>query len=908
MFRKLEFRSFKSKILVPSIGVMMLVLVLVVVYTSLSVRSLTDDLAEERALMISQATYLRLDELSDNSALAAQLVAQSDLIADVVIAYTTTGVIDRVTLLAYLEGRRLEIGAGNLLVLDNLGYCIIRTNLPDVYGDSMAGSANVQMAMRGQTVSAFGVGALVIRMSLSTYTPIISGGEQIGVFIARIIMNEDAFVDRFADVFDSHVAIYTGTEVVATTIRDAAGNRALGTEAAPHIADIVLTQNQIFRDLMRIDGEPHHVYVFPLHNIAGNPIGMFFVAFSHQYTIAATRASQRNMILIGIVGLALVALVMFMYTKKLLAPLNLLTSNLHDIATGEADFSKRLPIISNDEIAEASGYFNQTMDEFKKLVVSIENNAEAMKKKEEAVRERMQAILNASPMVCTIFDEHGNIVDVNKEVENMFGISDSKIYLANVNKFLPKTQPDGADSITKSSEMLNKALREGTARYEWTYLHNDGSLIPTEEIVHRISIDDKDHTIAFSRDLREYYKEREKERIVQGKIQTMMAQLNEHVEEQTASVAASSSATEEMIANIRSVTDTLSNNSKNVRELQEASEAGHMSLNEVVADIQGIARESESLLEINSVMQNIASQTNLLSMNAAIEAAHAGESGRGFAVVADEIRKLAESSSQQSKTIGGVLKSIKGSIDKITKSTDAVLGKFDAIGGGVKTVAVQEDSILRAMEEQGQGSKQILEAISNVNEVTHQVREAARRMVETTKEGMHKTDAAETKSFTDDTTGVRNRGYFMDAAEQELRYCVNEDRDFNLIMFGIDNLQQITEIHGEGVRDEVLKIVTLRARNSIKQGTLVARYSDEEFVITLPNVRHGTAMKLAEQIQKKVQSAPFATKGQKLDVSISLGIAVKTNICKTLTDLVGSAAKALSSAKASGKNKIVSAG
>jgi len=219
--------------------------------------------------------------------------------------------------------------------------------------------------------------------------------------------------------------------------------------------------------------------------------------------------------------------------------------------------------------------------------------------------------------------------------------------------------------------------------------------------------------------------------------------LNDHVENQSSNISQASSAIEEMVANIQSVTGTLEKNTENVKSLNEASEVGRNGLQEVSTNIQEIARESEGLMEINAVMENIASQTNLLSMNAAIEAAHAGEAGKGFAVVAAEIRKLAESSSAQSKTIGTVLKKIKISIDKITKSTEDVLNKFAAVDAGVKTVAQQEGIILHAMEEQGVGSKQILDSIGNVNSITRQVKSGSAEMLEGGKEITHESQNLE---------------------------------------------------------------------------------------------------------------------------------------------------------------------
>jgi methyl-accepting chemotaxis protein len=211
-------------------------------------------------------------------------------------------------------------------------------------------------------------------------------------------------------------------------------------------------------------------------------------------------------------------------------------------------------------------------------------------------------------------------------------------------------------------------------------------------------------------------------------IKTNIDFLKKTIDDQTESVNASSSAIEQMTANIHSVSQTLAENSKNVDNLTEASEHGRSAVQAVVQEIQEIAKDSEGLLEINSAMNKIASQTNLLSMNAAIEAAHAGEVGKGFAVVADEIRKLAVSSGEQSKTTSAMLKKIKGSIDNITKSSGEVLERFGAIDTSVKTVAEHEMNIRNAMEEQEAGSKQILDAVDRLKEITVDVQKGSENM------------------------------------------------------------------------------------------------------------------------------------------------------------------------------------
>ena len=206
--------------------------------------------------------------------------------------------------------------------------------------------------------------------------------------------------------------------------------------------------------------------------------------------------------------------------------------------------------------------------------------------------------------------------------------------------------------------------------------------------------------------------------------------LNGHIESQSKSILRSSQAVEEIIAHITTVSQSLQQNERNVEILAAASEKGRSGLFGVSQDIEEVAKESEGLLEINKVIQTIASQTNLLSMNAAIEAAHAGEAGRGFAVVAEEIRKLADSSSAQAKNVTGSLKKMKESLTQISSSAATVIGDFKDIDQAVQTVFTQEKNIRSAMEKQEAGSRSLAEIAGILRDITGNVRDGSSGMLE----------------------------------------------------------------------------------------------------------------------------------------------------------------------------------
>ncbi|QQO10012.1 methyl-accepting chemotaxis protein [Breznakiella homolactica] len=204
--------------------------------------------------------------------------------------------------------------------------------------------------------------------------------------------------------------------------------------------------------------------------------------------------------------------------------------------------------------------------------------------------------------------------------------------------------------------------------------------------------------------------------------------LNEKIKAQGAQISGASAAIEQLVASIHSIENSTASANSHVNELVLSSDEEKKRLSQNAEAMKAVEKESQALAEMNSVISNVATQTNLLAMNAAIEAAHAGEAGRGFAVVASEIRKLAETTASQVKSSGDALLSIQKRIIEIADSSFRVEQSFDTMIGMIQQIEKIIADLKNATAEQSSGSQQLLESIAAINTITSDVQNGAASM------------------------------------------------------------------------------------------------------------------------------------------------------------------------------------
>ena len=204
--------------------------------------------------------------------------------------------------------------------------------------------------------------------------------------------------------------------------------------------------------------------------------------------------------------------------------------------------------------------------------------------------------------------------------------------------------------------------------------------------------------------------------------------LDSFIEDQTAGIVESSAAIEQMLSNINSVSNSVKIMAESFIELSSNANDSKLKLIKVDQKVNDISKQSAMLIKANQIISQIASQTNLLAMNAAIEAAHAGEAGKGFAVVADEIRKLAETSGTQSKRIANELKGISSSISEVVELQKTSQSSFTNMIDKLDSTNSIIREIDNAMSEQANASKQVFEALGDIKNQSVQVKEKSNQM------------------------------------------------------------------------------------------------------------------------------------------------------------------------------------
>jgi methyl-accepting chemotaxis protein len=294
--------------------------------------------------------------------------------------------------------------------------------------------------------------------------------------------------------------------------------------------------------------------------------------------------------------------------------------------------------------------------------------------------------------VCSV-DELGTITGMVNTFCEYLGdgireIKDGQKELSGVGNRLQGNASGMADSITRISGVAENVLAKTQSQME--------SVKTSAQAVYRIS----DH----------------------------IKSLEESIAVQTTSMSQASAAVEEMVGNISSIGSVTEKMATQFETVGKASDEGSQIQKESGQRIRTIVEQSQALQEANKIIASISAQTNLLAMNAAIEAAHAGEAGKGFSVVADEIRNLAANASTESKKIGTELKQISQTIDQIVKDSESSSVAFVDVSNRINQTEKLVIEVDNAIREQKTGAGQVMESLRIMNEITAKVSGGSQEM------------------------------------------------------------------------------------------------------------------------------------------------------------------------------------
>lgn len=208
--------------------------------------------------------------------------------------------------------------------------------------------------------------------------------------------------------------------------------------------------------------------------------------------------------------------------------------------------------------------------------------------------------------------------------------------------------------------------------------------------------------------------------------------IDELVANQAEKISQATVALGQLSTNMTAIDQGMTSVSESARELQIIGEDGRIQLGTTDRLIRTILEKSRSLYETNKVIEEISERTNLLAMNAAIEAAHAGEMGKGFAVVAEEIRILATNSGEQLSISSENLNKVSSLIAQIFKASQLLDESFIRIEAGINSLSIQSTQVKEAVYEQSRGTQNIVNALASLKIASQDIRDEIKDHIQNT--------------------------------------------------------------------------------------------------------------------------------------------------------------------------------